>query len=515
MNIKIVHKNLTVFSIIFEEFLDQSAYFKSFRELNGNIIDVSHLNINSFTIVHLAEMLTNQYVHIQNKLTLDDFIDIIKLSDYLDTDIPINTIKKLFENNPIENIFSDIYILKNLSHLFNFNRFLNHLDTRQILIKILKIQNIIDIKEFENIPFQYIMDCESSNFYSTKQTCIYCYNDILERLRKETYGYLDKMNYNNCIISGGFMYGLVDNLADTLSLASDIDIFVYGTYLERYNKITELLEYFERYDPELTKKPGAINIKIKDFKFIIQIIDTPQLSYETIINNFDYSYPQLCYNGKTILCSIYCVFSLLTKISISKIRDRSNIGIRYLKSKNKGLFTILDEKDLSVIDSQHERYCDIQQSKDNSLEATTFESFTEFKIEECIVKEFDYLDLLDDSSNRILSDEMINLEKQYIILELSRDDIYKIIDSEGNDKILIYIKPEIEFNITNSAYLSAFKPENSKININSDTLSVIKSMNKVTKIKFIIKNEIISFIEETTGCSFIYVRYLGCIYDKL
>ena len=75
MNIKIVHKNLTVFSIIFEEFIDQSVYFRCFREFNGDIIDVSDLDINSFTIVHFAEMLTNQYVHIQNKLTLDDFMD--------------------------------------------------------------------------------------------------------------------------------------------------------------------------------------------------------------------------------------------------------------------------------------------------------------------------------------------------------------------------------------------------------------------------------------------------------
>ena len=59
-------------------------------------------------------------------------------------------------------------------------------------------------------------------------------------------------------------------------------------------------------------------------------------------------------------------------------------------------------------------------------------------------------------------------------------------------------------------YSSAYKSSRSKIYINLDTLSVIKSMN-TAKINFIIKNKIVRVFGITT----IFIRYIGCIYEKL
>ncbi len=174
------------------------------------------------------------------------------------------------------------------------------------------------------------------------------------------------VNWNNMVIAGGFINNLLCNFSDMFS-NSDINIFVYGPTIEIIkNKCDELFKYLQQFNPVYMIRNSLIHIIISKVYHIIQII--PKIANDPIeiINNFDFNYVKMYYDGKdvhtTIGGLIACRYNLATldKITTKNMDDRiyktlqKGYTIKY-DTKLKNCSTIVKDHhiDTKLFNSQH------------------------------------------------------------------------------------------------------------------------------------------------------------------
>lgn len=376
-----------------ESIVVKSSYLNAYKIYNNdkNIIDIDQLGYTKKIFDILIDICNNIYeyeIYVSNQikkiksntkklnstvlynLELKEYEQLVTLATYLDIDYVITTLRNMFDtqiqeigifccsinisgydNDETDNILDTYptfcitkYILMNITHYYNICDKLKLLDRYKQFIKDVNSKSmcpdyVTDISELEKIKYQKT-DIVTKINYNGETFCINSFKVIIKKFNQYTNNYFKNLNYNNMIISGGFMYGIVDNLYDSLSCTGDIDIFVYGNSDEKNQKITYLLEYFSQYKPIYFVSNGTYNILIPELKFDIQIINSKYNTPANIVEHFDYGYTQLFYDGEKIFCTNKCLYSLLTKITCifkSGTNDLNKNISRIEKAYTKGL----------------------------------------------------------------------------------------------------------------------------------------------------------------------------------
>ena len=110
-----------------------------------------------------------------------------------------------------------------------------------------------------------------------------------------------KFDWDKCIIAGGFIFGLMNNVQNSMIESTDIDIFIYGdSKNERVEKLEEILTYFKNFDSYYIINQSVVTIITKKVRYNIQVILTDLTTPDEIIGNFDASYIKIYYNGEGV-----------------------------------------------------------------------------------------------------------------------------------------------------------------------------------------------------------------------
>ncbi len=148
-------------------------------------------------------------------------------------------------------------------------------------------------------------------------------------------------DWNNVILAGGFLYGLVDNICNSILPGSDVDLFVFGEPEIIENKTKQLLEYFSQFNPYYVCNGNVITLIIPSLNYDIQIISfANNINELNIITNFDYNYVKLYFDGTNIFCTLDNLLALKYKIAILTPNENQKeymITSRIYKTTIKGL----------------------------------------------------------------------------------------------------------------------------------------------------------------------------------
>jgi len=324
--------------------------------MNAKNYDDSKISYLTLVVKKYAEIDVNissilQELFIYKKITMaNEFMDelnyvflLFQMMDKLDVfdDImqEINNQKLLSKKIELKHfdVKNDMYVFDVADSIGSIKLYDNYLFLQ-------KIKNIITLKNEELCLFDYYdmlfyeehqfkvineQTFEKKHMIITKKEC-----DI--KFRKLTNNLFDEFEWSNVVVAGGFIYGILDNAYDSIIDSTDIDLFVYGDSDVVKNKITYINKYFEKYAPYYVVNKSVITIIIKSFRFDIQIIPTNKFVPFDIINEFDFSYVMLYYNGTNIFTNINGLVSIKHKIAI-RINEKNNINDRGHKAIKKGL----------------------------------------------------------------------------------------------------------------------------------------------------------------------------------
>ena len=140
------------------------------------------------------------------------------------------------------------------------------------------------------------------------------------------------------IIAGGFIFGLINNISNSIIPSTDIDIFIYSTDVEvRKQKWTYLLNYFSKYSPIYVNNKGIVNIIIPALKYDIQIIVFHSDDETDIIAEFDLNYVRLYYDGINVCANIGSLAGFKYQIADINIEFTKDLDKRICKTILKGL----------------------------------------------------------------------------------------------------------------------------------------------------------------------------------
>ncbi len=146
------------------------------------------------------------------------------------------------------------------------------------------------------------------------------------------------IDWSNMVIAGGFVFGLLNNISNSIIGSTDIDIFIYSTDIDiRKQKWEYLLEYFSKYTPVYINNKGIINIIIPTLNYDIQLIVFHSDNPESIINEFDLNYVRLYYDGLTVFANIGCLIGFKYQIADINIDYTKDLDKRICKTILKGL----------------------------------------------------------------------------------------------------------------------------------------------------------------------------------
>lgn len=167
---------------------------------------------------------------------------------------------------------------------------------------------------------------------------ILSYGEFMENFNKHTDNIFDGICWDNMVIAGGFIFGLLNNVSNSILPSTDIDIFVYSKDENvRKDKWYYLMEFFSKLNPVYVNKEGIINIISPNFKYDIQIILMNEETPYNIINTFDLNYVKLYYDGFNVNASIDCMFGCKYQIAICECIHYHKLNFRLCKTILKGL----------------------------------------------------------------------------------------------------------------------------------------------------------------------------------
>lgn len=283
----------------------------------------------------------------------------------------------------------NIYNLYTLFNNLNYTHFLNQLHcrfielpkfyenfytmdknlTNPISFKFVKRNLLDDIKQY---PLNAILDVyEHNNIYHDKNVMLklYDYYDILtyepincekyhtenyvtpiyhkpslklnfdQRFAQETNNIFENFDWSNIIIAGGFIYGLVNNIHDSIIDSTDIDMYVFDSKNGKDANTTRnyILKYFEQYNAIYVVSKHLITIIIPSIKYDIQVIimDDNIIPQEMVLG-FDINFTEIYYDGKDVYASLPCMYALKYQVAVFSKFDK-NLDIRICKTILKGL----------------------------------------------------------------------------------------------------------------------------------------------------------------------------------
>ena len=186
-----------------------------------------------------------------------------------------------------------------------------------------------------------------SNLILNQQT-LRTFNEFIELFNKITNNIFNNVCWDNMIITGDFIFELLNNLQKSISDSTDIEIFVYSNDEQiKKQKVKYLLDYFDQFKPIYIIKNSAIILLIKLINFDIKIICSEYDSPFQIIENFDLNYVQIYFDGKNIFCDSDALLAF--KYQLALIKKKNIDKMKIYKTLEKGLF-IKKEPDLKIDD---------------------------------------------------------------------------------------------------------------------------------------------------------------------
>jgi len=254
----------------------------------------------------------NQYNHLQ--------------SDYFDIPQNICTIEQVTLDNEIS-ILDQYLMYKSLLVTQQFFNLYDHID------KLLyETPNLADM--FYTQPNQTL---------HRKHEMVVSLGLFKARFSAKTSGWFNDFDWTNAIISGGFVYGLLD--ADNMSLigSSDIDIYVYGENTRIiHENMKRVLKFFadrcRLLDHYYIRRASVITMIIDNFNFDIQIIPVVAKSPEDIVSKFDFSYIKSFYDGTKVMTCLDALTSMKYKVAFydRTTENKHNLHARIYKTIKKG-----------------------------------------------------------------------------------------------------------------------------------------------------------------------------------
>jgi hypothetical protein len=129
-------------------------------------------------------------------------------------------------------------------------------------------------------------------------------------------------NWDNCIVAGGVINKIIckkfmEKLKYGYYNNSDIDIFLYGTTDIKKDKILYIISFLKNKLGEyyLIRNANVLTLVFPNYHCEIQIIIGYYITPFQVINDFDLSHLQMCYNGKNIKGTINTINTLESRIS--------------------------------------------------------------------------------------------------------------------------------------------------------------------------------------------------------
>ena len=203
----------------------------------------------------------------------------------------------------------------------------------------------------------------------------YDIDGLRSRFNTITNNIFKNSNWDNMVIAGGFINRLVCLYSSDQVAKSDIDLFIYGNTDEIIkNKCNELFTYLQQFNPIYMMKKSLVHIIIPKLNHIIQIIPKIAKDPIEIINNFDFNYVKMYYDGKnvhaTIGALIACKYNLATLDKITK----SNVDDRVYKTLQKGYVIQYNPKlkSCSTIVTDHNIDTELFESKNMDVDHEKF-----------------------------------------------------------------------------------------------------------------------------------------------
>jgi hypothetical protein len=167
---------------------------------------------------------------------------------------------------------------------------------------------------------------------------ILTYYEFMEKFSVSTNDMFKNIDWSNMIISGGFIFGLLNTPSNSIISGSDIDIFVYSNDENvRKDKWAYLMEYFSGFGAKYVNNNGIISIVIKDIKYDIQIILMNECKPSDIIKGFDLNYVKLYFDGFNVIANVDCLFGFKYQIAICDFKYLEKLDKRIAKTILKGL----------------------------------------------------------------------------------------------------------------------------------------------------------------------------------
>lgn len=224
-----------------------------------------------------------------------------------------------------------------LNLLYEFKKMFNNVIKFDFtILNIFDYQDILHYEEHDFQTYHIVNNNMNNNMNNNDKSNIITKEEFIDKFKKETNNVFDKINWQNMIISGGFIFGLLRSNSKSILGSTDIDIFLYGSKEEQMKKVTYLVDYFKEYNPYYTRNRSVINIIIKDMKYDVQIICTEFTEPIDIISNFDQSYVKLYYDGSNIYCLLDTLISIKYNVGIVKdINEKDEKDKKNKKEENK------------------------------------------------------------------------------------------------------------------------------------------------------------------------------------
>jgi len=291
--------------------------------------------------------------------------------------------------------------------------------------------------------------------YYTKS--IVSFDDFINSFHTKTNNIFVEFDWTNVVLAGGFLYGLIDNVSNSILPGSDIDLFVFGEPDVIENKTKQLLNYFSKFNPYYVVNSKVITVIIPKLNYDIQIISFDNHPTElSIISKFDYNYVKLYFNGNDIYCTLDNLLAFKYKIAMLTFNENQKeymVTTRIYKTLLKGLKIKFDE---------HIR-------------------------NPCIANKCIMMDNLHDN-DQIKSNIIKSVSIRKLIPHLENHEVTQLIKSYYKTQNVFTNINQIKFNnkenIENSEY-DFLKCKNKNVNIdNINTIEIIKKFNNIAYYSF-------------------------------
>lgn len=203
---------------------------------------------------------------------------------------------------------------------------------------IFKVYDFYDILKYEKSNENiFKLNKQIHLDYKLNQKCIKPKEEFLKLFQEKTKGLFDNMKWDNVILTGGFIFGLLNDLSESLISSTDIDLFTYNDKSEETAKY--LLKHFSQFKPYYSVRGQVKTIIIPSFPYDIQIIPTNHTTAYDVIHSFDFSYVKTYYDGSDIFTTFDGLLSLKYATTICTPTDEDNTlsNARLYKTLLKGL----------------------------------------------------------------------------------------------------------------------------------------------------------------------------------